>query len=152
MLMPDWRSWLPLKIPMPDYLFPDILAFTDEHSTSYSNYNISISLVWTCRVNPVPLLYSLFKCRNAAMSGIWSFQYRNKKKCWCQNQSSTAIRGLSLVPECYGTGLRSWMPECRCQRHCPLCRCPAMLYSSLNLVKSRMPHEIIKSAKNFTHF
>jgi hypothetical protein len=34
------------------------------------------------------------------------------------------------VPECYGTGLRCRMPEFRCRRHRPRCRCPAMLVHS----------------------
>ncbi len=43
-----------------------------------------------------------------------------------QQYGGTGIRVPSPVPDCSGTGLRHRMPECRCWRHRPRCRCPAM--------------------------
>ncbi len=77
---------------------------------------------WTCRV------YPFFKCRNVGLSGIQSvrLRYRNERKCRCRNQSGTGIMGPSPVPVCSGPGLRYRIPECRCRRHRPRYRCPAM--------------------------
>ncbi len=52
--MPNWRSWLSVKMPMPDKLFSSIPAFTYDFSTSYSTNNTSSSRLWTCRVYPFP--------------------------------------------------------------------------------------------------
>jgi hypothetical protein len=58
----------------------------------------------------------------ARLSGIQSVRYRNEqKKCRCQNQSGTEIRGPGT-----GSRLRYRMPECRCRRHRSRYRCPAM--------------------------
>ncbi len=87
-------------------------------------------------------VYPFFKCRNVGLSGIQSVRCRNEQKCGYrkqsstgirgpspvpEKQSSTGIRGPSPVPEWSGTGLRYRMPECRCRRHRPRCRCPAMV-------------------------
>jgi hypothetical protein len=49
------------------------------------------------------------------------------KKIPMPNQSSSGIRRLSPVPGCSGTGLRWWIPECKCRRHRLRCRCLAMI-------------------------
>ncbi len=71
--------------------------------------------VWTCRVYSCPSL-AVRKCRvyvcvpfhpckvflksrNAGLSGIRSVRYQSEQKCRCWNQSSTGIRGHSLVPD-----------------------------------------------------
>ncbi len=124
----------------------DIPAFTYDFSISYSKNNIISSCLWTCKkryitfelfttcsldvhcmsipftttnsnidVHGGPLF---FKCRNVGLSGNQSVRYRNDQKCRCRNRSGAGIRGL-----------RYRMPECRCRRHRPRCRCPAMPFS-----------------------
>jgi len=44
-------------------------------------------------------------------------------------QVGTGIRRLNQVPECSNTGLGCWMPEWRCRRHQPQCRCPSMPFT-----------------------
>ncbi len=80
-------------------------------------YPLPPPTVWTCRVYDIPFHHQQW---NAGLSSIWSFRYRNEQKYRGRNQFSTGIKGPSPVPECSGTGLRDWMPECRC-------RCPAIL-------------------------
>ncbi len=96
--------------------------------------------VWTCRVYPFPLpaawtcrVYPFFKFRNVGLSCILSVRYRNELKCRCWDQFGTGIRGPSPVPKCCGTGLRYRMPECRCRRHRPRSRCPAMLITYFHI-------------------
>jgi hypothetical protein len=104
-------------------------------SISFSMKNTISSCLWTCRVYQfrhalgIPFITtnnSFFKCQNVGLCGIPSVRYRNKQKIRCRTQSGTGIRGPSPVPEYSGTCLRYRMLECRCRRHRPQCRCPAM--------------------------
>ncbi len=67
--------------------------------------------------------------RNVGLSGLKSVRYRNEQKRRCRDQSGTRIRKpspLRIVPvPAWDTGC----PECRCRRHRPRCRCPAMPFS-----------------------
>ncbi len=53
--------------------------------------------------------------------------YRNERKCQCRIQFGNGMRKSGSEPECSGTGLRWWMPECPCRRDQHQCRCPAMI-------------------------
>ncbi len=88
------------------------------------------------------------------MSGIQSGRYRNEQKYRCRNQSGSGKRGPSPVPECSGTGLRYRMPERRCRRHRPRCRCPAMVFmpfekfASACWVKGEMIRPVAEATRN----
>ncbi len=56
----------------------------------------------------------MFKCHNVELSNIRSVQYHNEKYDADENQSGT---------EMLGTVLRRRIPEWRCGRHWPRCRC-----------------------------
>ncbi len=59
-------------------------------------------------------------------------QFCQMPECW-----TVQVPGYpSPAPECYGTGLRCWMPEYQCRLHQPQCQCPAMLFSKENRRKS----------------
>ncbi len=69
-----------------------------------------------------PPTTAFYKCWNVGLSGIQSVRYRKEQKFRCLNQSG--IKGTqSAVPEWSGTGLRY---RCRCRRHRPQFRSPAM--------------------------
>jgi hypothetical protein len=70
-----------------------------------------------CVCTPCHLWKVFFKCWNAGLSDIRSvITVMNKN----------ADTETSPVLECFGTRLRYQMPECRCRRLWPQCRCLAM--------------------------
>ncbi len=91
----------------------------------------SVDVHWVMGIPFTTTNNSFFKCRNVRLSGIQSVRYRNEQKFRCRHQFVTKIRGPSPVPECSGTGLRYKIRECRCRRHRPRCRCPAMMKTTV---------------------
>jgi hypothetical protein len=107
-----------------------ILGYNDFH-------NLVMQTLWW--------LHSWFLASNQSGTGM-------KEKCRCRNQSRIGIRGPSPVPGCPGTGLRYRVPECRCRRHRPRFRCPAMLDSmitwSVDWSNWKNPAKITKNSGN----
>jgi hypothetical protein len=119
--------------------------------------NFSLPAVWTCAAW-VSLSPPTINTSSIDVQGVSS-------------QSGTGMNrnadyGTSLVPElgdpvrfrnapvpkCSGTGLRYRMPECRCRRHRPRCRCPAMPFSVNREIFSALTQTAMKFVPHWLIF
>ncbi len=82
--------------------------FSPAFTFHYLQFGRALGVPFTTTTN------SFFKCRKVGLFGIQSVRYRNEQKFRYWNQSDRGIRGPSPVPDCYETGLKYRMPECRC--------------------------------------
>jgi hypothetical protein len=104
-------------MPKPDKIFPRILSYSSDFSTSYSKYKTSGSLVWTCKMYSFlpPAIWTFRLYPFTHLKKLNAGRYRNKQKFRCRNQSGSGIRGPSPVPDCSCIRLSCRMLECRCR-------------------------------------